>query len=111
MATLLAYPVASDGTDVVFRVIRRNRAGTRLALPVALCAALARRAGGEAHSVGGGVLEANAQGLRGIRRWFVGAQGDRAAFYGHDGDPYETVCDAVRTVLGFVPGGVRCPSK
>jgi hypothetical protein len=111
MATLLAYPIGSDGTDVRFRVIRRNRAGTRMALPVPLCAALARRAGGEVWAAGEGALEANAQGLRGLRRWFVGAQGDRAAFYGGDGEPYETVCDAVRTVLGFVPGGVRCPGR
>lgn len=110
MATFLAYPVASDGTDVEFRVIRRNRAGTLVALPQALCAALARRAGGECWGAGGGGVVANAQGVRGLRRWFVGVQGDRPAIYGQDGEPYETVCDAVRTVLGFVPGGERCGS-
>lgn len=108
MATLLAYPLRSDGTDVWFRVIRRRQRGHLEALPGALCAALARARGGACHAAGGGAVEANAEGLRAIRKWFVGVQGDRPAFYGADGEPYTTVCDAVRTVLGFVPGGERC---
>ena len=107
MARFLAYPVASDGTDVQFRVMRRSRAGAVVPLPVPLCMALAAKAGGACRPALNGVV-ANAQGVRGLRRWFVEVHGDRPAIYGADGEPYETVCDAVRTVLGFVPGGERC---
>ncbi len=108
MATLLAYPIASDGTDVTFRVIRRGRSGSLVALQVPLCLALARRLGGECRVAGGGALEVNAEGLRAIRKWYVGVKGDRPAIYGQDGEAYETVCDAVRTVLGYVPGKADC---
>jgi hypothetical protein len=108
MATLLAYPVESDGADVVFRVLRRNRSGTLVALQVPLCLALVSRRGGTARMGPGGALEVNAEGLRAIRKWYVGTKGDRPAIYGADGEPYETVCDAVRTVLGFVPGKADC---
>ncbi len=111
MATLLAYPVASDGADVTFRVIRRSRAGSLVPLQEALCAALVQRRGGECRPAPGGALEVNAEGLRAIRKWYVGVKGDRPAIYGQDGEAYETVCDAVRTVLGFVPGGERCGGK
>jgi hypothetical protein len=111
MATLLAYPVASDGTDVTFRVLRRNRLGSLVALQVPLCMALVRRRGGDCWVAAGGALEANAEGLRAIRKWYVEVQGDRPAIYGADGEEYATVCDAVRTVLGFVPGGERCGAK
>lgn len=108
MATLLAYPVGSTATDVTFRVLRRNRSGTRVAFQVPFCKALVRARGGECQAAGGGVLEANAEGLRAIRQWYVDVQGDRPAIYGVDGEAYETVCEAVRTVLGFVPGETRC---
>jgi hypothetical protein len=111
VATLLAYPVAASGTDVTFRVLRRNRAGRRLALPVPLCLALVRARGGDCWAAGGGALEATAEGLRAIRKWFVGVEGDRPAIYGADGEPYPSVCAAVETVLGYVPGGWRCGGK
>jgi hypothetical protein len=111
VATLLAYPIESDGTDVKFRVFRRNRSGTRLPLQEPLCAALVSNRGGECRAGGGGALVVNAEGLRAILQWYVGVQGDRAAIYGEDGEAYDSVCGAVETVLGFVPGGWRCGGK
>lgn len=110
MATFLAYPVAAAGDDVEFRVVRRH-AGRLVPLPPDLCRVLAERAGGSCRIDGAGGIFANAQGVRGLRRWFVVVHGDRPAIYGADGEPYETVCDAVRTVLGFVPGGTRCGAQ
>lgn len=110
MAILLAYPVDSDGTDVRFRVIRRAR-GRAVPLPGPLCAGLCAARGQPCRRAPGGAVVTTAEGLRALRRWFVGSRGDRVAIYGADGKPYQTVCDAVRTVLGWVPGGERCGSR
>lgn len=110
MIRLLAYPVQVLVDDVEFRVLRLNNRNAQVAMDANLCMGLAKKRGGRVRPGAGMALVANADGLRAIKRWYVDVQGDHPAFYGQDGEPHRTVCGAMKTFFGYVPGSERCSS-
>lgn len=108
MATLVAYAGDVQESDVVWRVLRRNDRGTLEPFDVSLCEALAKKRGGWARKGSGLAMVANASGLRAIRSYYVNSKRDKSAIYGADSRAYETVCGAMRSFFGYVPGEDLC---
>jgi hypothetical protein len=104
----LAYPTHIVGTTVTWRVLRQEDTGRIATLDAPLCEALAGKRGGTVQAGIGRALVVDTAGLRAVRRYYVDAEGDAPTIYGAGGQPFATVCGALRSLVGHVPDGGSC---